>query len=110
MTELSMYRGDDRTLTITASESLAGVEDIRFTAKVARADDEAVIAKSITDGIEIGDPDTTATVTIDAADTEDLGPVNLRWDIEITDALGKVRTVAVGRLLILPDVTRQAAS
>lgn len=109
MSDLSMYRGDDRTLTITASEPLTG-SDIRFTAKVSRADDEAVIEKTTGDGIEIGDPDTTATVTIDAADTEDLGPVNLRWDIEITDALGKVRTVAVGRLLILADVTRQAAS
>lgn len=103
-----MYRGDDRTLTITASETLTGSE-IRFTAKAHKRDTDAVISKSTTDGITIGDPATTADITIDAADTEGLEPVALFWDIEVTDGTGKVRTVAVGRLAVMADITAPAA-
>lgn len=102
-----MYRGDDRTLTITASESLTGSE-LRFTARTRRGAEEAVIEKSSGEGIALGDPATTALITIDAADTVDLAPGALYWDIEITDATDKVHTVAAGRLAILEDVTRPA--
>lgn len=102
---LEMYRGDDRTLTVTADESLEG-SVVRFTAKWSRhRDAEAIIAKSSEVDGEIAIDDAVATVTIDAADTDDLLPGPLYWDVEITDALAKVRTVAVGQLLIRSDVT-----
>jgi hypothetical protein len=105
MSYLSMYRGDDRVLDITASETLTG-STLRFTAKQRRTDTEAVIEKSTGDGITIGSPATTASIAIDAADTEDLEPTVLFWDIEVTDVTGKVHTVATGRLEIHADVTR----
>jgi len=107
---LEMFRGDDRTLTITASESLTG-SDIRFTAKRVPGDGTAVIEKSTDDGsITIGvDPDDTE-AEVDAADTEGAGTGVLRWDVEITDAEGKVRTVAIGTLRLRADITTPEAS
>lgn len=107
MSYLSMYRGDDRVLTITASEPLTGAE-IRFTARRYKADAEPIIEKTSAEGITLGDPATTAVITIDAADTVELDPVVLHWDIEITDATDKVHTVAAGRLAVIEDVTRPA--
>jgi hypothetical protein len=111
MTILSMYRGDDRTLTITADESLTGSE-ITFTAKRRKRDDSPVlISKTTVDGITIGgDPDTSAIIALDAADTEDLDPGKLWWDIEIVDVLGKVHTVAEGHLRLLRDASRLEGS
>ncbi len=105
MGDLAMYRGDDRQLVITASETMTG-SVVRFTAKYARADELAAIEKSSdAGGIEIDD--TVATVSIDAADTDSIAtPKTLRWDVEVTDAFGSVRTVATGRLIINTDVTR----
>lgn len=109
MTTLSMYRGDDRMLTITASEDLEGSE-ITFSAKRSTRDDAPVlISKSVGDGIAIGDPTTSAVVTLDAVDTADLAPGTLFWDIEVVDVLGKVHTVATGKLRIRRDVTTQQA-
>lgn len=103
-TYLSMYRGDDRELTITASEDLT-TSEVRFTARAQRSSPTAVIAKSTETGGIVVDT-ATATVAIDAADTQDLDPGALHWDVEVTDAIGLVRTVAIGRLAILRDITR----
>lgn len=51
----------------------------------------------------------TATITIDAADTEELEASRLYWDLEIVDGGGLVHTVATGVLNILPTVTNPAA-
>lgn len=107
MTYLSMYRGDDRILTITADEDLTG-SDIRFTARARKRDAEPVIEKSLGEGITLGDPGTTAVVVLDAADTADLEPGALFWDIEVTDAVDKVHTVATGRLAVIADITLPA--
>lgn len=104
MTYLSMYRGDDRVLTITATEDLSGSE-VRFTARRTRRAEEAVIEKVSPGDITIDE--FSAAIAIDAADTEDLDREALFWDIEITDSADKIRTVATGRLAILPDITRQ---
>ena len=111
MSVLSIYRGDDRTLTITSSVALTGSE-VTFTAKRSKldADEDAVIQKSTAAGVEIGDPDTAVEVTVDAADTEDLDPVALYWDVQAVDGSGNVRTVAAGRLVIKADITRSAGS
>jgi len=109
MSYLSMRRGDDRSLTITATEDLTG-SDVAFTAKRRRRDTDAdaVITKTTGAGIVIGNPGTTAEVAIDAADTDGLDdvPVALYWDVEVIDSADKRRTVATGRLGILPDISR----
>lgn len=109
MTYLSMYRGDDRELTITASEDLTGC-DVRFTAKARPSSAMAVLEKSTDPGGGITIDTTTVTVAIEAADTVDLDPVALHWDVEIVDLADKVHTVAHGRLAILQDITRPAGS
>jgi hypothetical protein len=107
MSYLTIYRGDDRTLTVAASSPIQG-SDMVFTAKRHRrdADADAVIQKSTADGgiTVIGDE---ATITIDAADTDSLddSPA-LFWDVQVTDTDGKTLTVATGRLAILRDITR----
>ena len=107
---LEMKRGDDRTLTVTASESMEGA-DLTFTAKRTPWDGDAVITKTTADGITIGDdPFTEATIEIDPSDTNDLEdtPIALHWDLQLEDAQGNIRTVADGRLAILTDITRPA--
>lgn len=102
-----MYRGDDRELTITASEDLSG-STVQFTARRHLSDTTAVISKS-TEDASIVVSGTTATVTIAAADTTDELPGALHWDVQVTDGEGKIHTVATGRLAIVEDVTRPAA-
>ncbi len=103
MSYLSMYRGDDRELVVTASEDLTGAE-VAFTARRYKRDEVPVISKTTAGGIAVNG--STATITIDAADTVDEEPGALFWDIEITDGTAKVHTVATGRLAILEDITR----
>lgn len=108
MTSLAMYRGDDRALVITASESLTGSE-VAFTAR-RRKDGETIIEKATGAGITIGSEpdDEKATVTLAAADTADLEPGPLFWDVEVVDGSGATHTVATGILLIKADVTRSS--
>lgn len=107
MSYLSMYRGDDRELTITASEDLSDTT-VEFTARRYLSDTTAAFVKSTADG-SITVSGTTATVTIDAADTVDEEPDRpLFWDVQVTDGDGKIHTVAAGRLALLEDVTRPA--
>jgi hypothetical protein len=106
---MSIHRGDDRSLTVTASASMQGA-DLTFTARHRRHSEEVLIEKISGDGITLGpDPFTTATITIDAADTEDLTPDVLYWDLQLVDSSDEVHTVADGRLAILEDVTRPAS-
>jgi len=109
MTNLTMYRGDDRELTISATEDLTG-STIRFTARRMDGTSEAVIEKASGDGIVLGDPATTAVVSIDTADTSSLRPTVLHWDIEVTDATDKIHTVADGTLTIKGDITYEDGS
>ena len=102
-------RGDDRTLTVTASESMENA-DLTFTAKRARRDPDAdaVIQKTTGAGITIaGTPFLTAEIVIEAADTDDLDdvPVALHWDLQLQLA-SEVHTIAQGRLAVLQDITR----
>lgn len=103
MTYLAMTRGDDRTLTVTASEDLDGA-DLEFTAR-RRPYSDIVIHKRLGAGITLGDPTTTAVVAIDADDTDDLTPDVLYWDLQVVDTANETHTVARGRLAIEPDIT-----
>jgi len=115
MSVLELYRGDDRTAAVAIMD-LAGVPldltgtALQFTVKrrVADPDDDAVIVKTIGAGITITDEAAgEAEVVFDAADTDTLptGP-HYRWDIQVIDDTGKVRTVAAGRFVIRADITR----
>lgn len=103
MTYLSMTRGDDRVLEVTATESLDG-SDVTFTARHRRYSEDAVILKTSPADITIAGP--LASVTLAAADTADLDPDVLYWDIEVVDSGGSTHTVADGRLAIQGDVSR----
>lgn len=102
MTYLAMTRGDDRTLEVTASEDLTGAE-LTFTARHRPYSEDVVIEKTSSNGITVNG--TEATVAIDAADTADLEPDVLYWDIQVVDSAGDTHTVASGRLAVEPDVT-----
>lgn len=107
MTTLALTRGDNRTITVTASEDLDG-SAIVFTARHRKDDVLHVIRKtSETDGgIELGDPSTTVTISLEPEDTANLDPCVLRWDIEVVDSDDDTRTVASGSLLVKGDVSR----
>lgn len=118
MPDFQMYRGDnaafDLTLTrLGAPVNLAGAT-LRYMAKRSKddADAAAVISKVSTDvsQINITDaPNGEATVFLVPDDTSALTEVTvLFYDVQITDATGKVYTVASGKLKILLDVTRTA--
>jgi hypothetical protein len=107
MNYLSMYRGDDRTLTITTTEDLSG-SDIRFTARSRHGAPEPAILKQTGAGISLDEEGSSAVVTLDAADTADLDPCALVWDIQVVDGAGKTHTVATGWLVVLGDVTDPA--
>lgn len=122
-TDLVMYRGDDRSFTMTVTDNggpldLAGAT-VRFTAKrkLADADDDAVIAlDSGTGGVVITDaPGGVVRVDVGSADTAGLTKdEKLFWDLQVKDAAGKVRTspdasltaTTLGTLRVRVDVTR----
>jgi hypothetical protein len=114
VTRLSMYSGDDRDFTLTLTEDGAPMDltgaDVRFTAKanVSMTDEDAAIAKSTVDGGVVIDDDATSgvcVVTVDAADTDELGGSVLEYDVQVTRG-GKTRTVVRNRLTISRDVSR----
>src|SRR5690348_9125485 len=107
MTYLAMTRGDDRVLTIQASDDLTGA-DVTFSAKrrLTDGDEDAIIRKFSSDGIELDTDTTIALVSIDHADTVDVVHRVLHWDVQVIDDESKVHTVASGRLAIRPDVTQ----
>ena len=117
MTALSMTRGDDESFDVVVKNKAGAVVDItgmslRFTAKrrVTDPDDDAVITTTTGSGLTTTNASQgQARIDIDAADTDDLTEtVVLSWDIQGTDELNKVRTLAHGRLRIGADVSRTA--
>jgi hypothetical protein len=105
MTYLSMYAGNDRELTITASEDLSGA-DVYWTARRRKRDTEPLLEKSTVAGISVNGA--VATVALDREDTVDLDPVVAHWDVEVVDGSGDTHTVATGRLAIKRPITRRS--
>lgn len=110
MTDLAITSGDayedDRRLSISVTNAdgsatnLAGVT-LRFMAKEHRRDvnDDAVLDKSTTDGIEItNDVGGEARITLTPSDTEDLDGIYW-WELQGEDAVGII-TLASGRLFV----------
>lgn len=115
MSDFTITRGDDRTLSGTALEADGTPQSLTdvtlfFTAKRRRsdADEEAVLAKDA-DAITVVDEDEgTFEIDFAAEDTSDLdAPLLLLWDLQGVDVQGKVHTLTSGRFLIQPDITRR---
>ena len=114
MSVLTLTRGDDRVLTVTLSEPVSDGARLDFTVKrrISDADDDAVLQKqSDDDGITLDEAAGTAEIRIAGADTAELD-VEPRyvWDIQMTASEGEVTTLASGRLVLRPDVTRGGGS
>lgn len=115
---IEIIRGDDKTRNITVTTpdgtpvDLSEAQQITFTAKrrMTDSDDDAVIRKSLGDGIEVDDETSNvAHIAFVPDDTNDLTvPRLLVFDLEVIDAEGKVATILIGYLRITPDVTREA--
>ena len=116
MNDLAMFRGDDRVLTVTIIDTEGEVDlteaVLRFTAKrkIGDSDANAVIVKTSTDGIDTGEDPTlgVATIALDAADTVDEDPGRLHCDIQLIDSDDKVRTIWLGTLTLVADVSETA--
>jgi len=115
MADLTMTRGDARTLDVPitldgAPWTIPVGATVRFTAKerTTDADGAAKIAKSTGSGITAVDD--VATVTIAPADTDALAAdgldATLWYDVQVAGAGFGPWTVARGRLIVQPDVTR----
>jgi hypothetical protein len=116
MSDLTIYRSDTvkLNLAVTSGGSIYNLtgSSIWFTAKnqYSDLDAAAVFQKStLNGGIVITNPTQgIAQVTIASADT--LLVPNLKtilvWDAQIKDSQGNIYTIASGRLIVLPEVTR----
>jgi hypothetical protein len=111
---LVIQRADDRVLRFTLRDA-GGVPvgldgaSVAFTAKLNIDDtDESALIRKTTAGGGITIPgDGQVEVRLAAADTAELSATTfLVWDLEVTDALGEVRTAARGTLRVELDVTR----
>lgn len=116
MSLLTMTRGDRREFDIALTRpdgtplDLTGLS-LTFTAKrrMSDPDDDAIIQKTTAAGIVVDDDPTTglAVLTLEPEDTELLTDLRrLRWDVQVDDGAGDVRTPLRGQLSIAADVTR----
>lgn len=112
-----MYRGDDRSFTITVSGIDLTAADLRFTAKrrVSDDDSEALISLETPTEVQVLSA-TQCLVNIPASATDALtSETRLVWDLQVVVG-SEVRTLpdasrsrnALGTLLIRRDVTRTA--
>lgn len=119
MTDLSMIRGDTAEFDLVFTDAdgdpldLTGM-DIAFVAKryYTDPDTDAVIVKSLGDGIEVAAPASGAAVlTLEPADTSGLDDRvrRLRYDVELMDG-PDVRTPIQGVLVVAPDIAHSDGS
>jgi hypothetical protein len=67
-----------------------------------------VLAEMVTTVLDQGDPETQgmATVELAATDSETLPVAKLRYDVQVTNAAGKIHTYLSGKVTVSGDVTR----
>ena len=121
MSALQMIRGDTAVFDLTITDQDTGDPVnltnmvLTFTAKrrPTDTDAQAIILKTVDAGIVV-DADPTlgiAVLTLEPSDTEDLTDLRtLRWDIQIDNGAGDVRTPLSGRLAIASDQTRASGA
>ena len=119
MTVLTIDSGDDRSATVVL-EDAAGLPlnlancEVVFTVRRRVGAPEVVMEKSIGAGVEVTSAaEGRCSILFDAADTEDLDSTpRYRWDIQVTDSEGLVRTPdgGRGRFVVIADISEAAGS
>jgi len=106
-----MYAGEDKILTVTVTDAAGDVVDltdasIEWVMKRTADDTTALVTKTLADGITCASPATGVfTVTLEAADTEELGGASYLHEAEVTDAGDNVSTVTRGVVTIKKSLT-----
>ncbi len=109
--DLTIYSGDTAiiTVTVTDSDNDNAAKDLTGCSVTYAIYKKRVVylKKTSADGggIEITDADAgELTITLDPADTANLPGGEYEHEVQITDAIGNVSTVAVGTLTIKEDI------
>ena len=118
MTDLTIYRGDDKTFNLAFTDGDGVGIDITgwtifFTLKNARVfqddtnDTDALIEKTVTSHSDptIG----LSAFSIGASDTSSLTPKTYVFDIQIKDSGGNIKTIIKGDFVLSADVTRRTS-
>lgn len=98
MNQITVTRGDDRELTFTIAAD--------YTDTTASFTVDGLFTNTGTVEVSSGG-ETTVTVTVAGADTEDAPDVRraYRYELQMTDTGGEVQTVRRGLLVVIPDLT-----
>jgi hypothetical protein len=104
----TMTRGDTASLSVPCSQSITSASVVIWTAKknIGDLDTAAIIQKTLGAGITLSGDGLTAYVALVPADSVNLNPETLYWDIQAQFSDGSVHTVASGTLIFTADVTR----
>jgi hypothetical protein len=120
VTDLTMPRGDSRTIELTQPLEGDGLtptdfttyQNVWFTVKkmVTDADGAAVMQKTLGNGIAVVSSDhTRLRITINPADTANLTITGqslvLLYDVQTKDSGGNINTPASGSIILTPDIT-----
>jgi len=114
MSQISIYKGDSRTLEVTVTDTSGAAVDItgytmKFTVKKSEADTTNTIQKTTTLATEIDLTDPAngiAEVYLLPADTLNLKAGTYVYDVEVTTDTSKVYTVIKSTFVIVEDVTK----
>ena len=111
-TVLRMVRGETKIVTGTIEQDGAALDitgaSIAFSVKWAYTDAANIFQLTVGSGITVNSaPAGTVTITIAASNTSTLplSTVNLKYDIQLTEAGGNVYVVARGDLVVEPNVS-----
>ncbi len=111
MAELSVYRGDDFSRSLSFTNTAGTAIDITdwiifFTVKKNQEDldDAAVISKDIS--VHTNAAAGLSALTLDDDDT-DISPNDYWYDIQIKKATGEIRTITKDKFIVHTDITRR---
>mgnify|MGYP000241039313 FL=1 len=104
--DFEMYEGDSKKLVFdTSGVDIADITEVSWSATDNSNKDAKLITKSLTGGgITTDETESTITVTLDSADTEDLSTRGLVHELEIEDTAGNKNTAAVGHMKLIRDI------
>ncbi|MFQ5647323.1 MAG: BppU family phage baseplate upper protein [bacterium] len=112
--EINLYRGDDRTLEISVTDSQGQPVDLtgsslKFSVKQSSSDVAYLVQKSsdFSSEISITDPiGGVFQIYLVPGDSNGLTPGAYQYDIELTSSAGKIYTVLRSELTVMDDITR----
>lgn len=108
---LTMVRGDGKTIGISVSGLETAPDAIAFSVKRAYSSDDFTFQKTLDDGIELTSSENTTyvySVAIDPEDTQDLAYGHYVYDVEFTFDADR-KTLLIGEFIISPDVTTHSS-